>query len=466
MKDQGFVTHERRNRRIAHELIGLYLVACQLTGMFAISTFLIVFDPGHLIIADPIGYVVRYGLPVLALSGLFFWFHYTRHARAVKRKLKIREVDGYSEPRFARIAETQCIAQGVKLPRLGVWEAPERNALTVGQGPRRGLIAVTRGLLDGLDDDELAAVLAHEAAHIRHGDTMLLAVNHALHRTAISMSIENPFRFDHWAVLIIIMMFPLLLPVFVAGHLATWVATRLSWFARGRVALRRDYLADAAAVRMTHDPAALVSAMRKVSGRSRFPGLARVAGVCFDDLPVEAGGVPNAGTSERIAAVERLSGDLLTMPRTRRDTRGRKFGVVRPTAPAPALPAEMWLRYGEDGRPLARPPKNSDLPLLTWLLTDPAKIGDWLDATYAWWEWRPSDKRIGTLKPEMVIPVLACVTFLGVFHWPADNSLRTFAAQASPMRLVEYGQKFGLNGSQATFCSGPSYPDGKCPQDR
>jgi len=52
------------------------------------------------------------------------------------------------------------------------------------------LIAVTRGLLDTLDDDELAAVLAHEASHIRHGDTKLLAANHALMRTAVVLQMQ------------------------------------------------------------------------------------------------------------------------------------------------------------------------------------------------------------------------------------------------------------------------------------
>src|SRR4051812_6967219 len=217
MEVHGFVTHVARNRRVAIELIGLYLLAFQMMGGLALSMLILVFDPDHLIINDPIGYLVRYSMPVFAFSALYLALNYYRHSSTIRRKLKIREVTSYNEPRFVHIAENQCTALGVRLPRFGVLEVPEPNALTVGEGPKRGLIVVTRGLLVALDDDELATVIAHEAAHIKQGETQLLALNNVFHRTAISLQIENPFRFDHWFAFILVILFPLTLPVFIAG---------------------------------------------------------------------------------------------------------------------------------------------------------------------------------------------------------------------------------------------------------
>ena len=459
MEAPGFVTHVARNRRVAIELVALYLIAFQLMGGLALSMLILVFDPDHLIINDPVGYLIRYSLPVFAFSALYLALNYYRHSATIERKLKIREVTSYNEQRLVHIAELQCTALGVRLPRFGVLEVPEPNALTVGEGPKRGLIVVTRGLLVALDDDELATVIAHEAAHIKQGDTQLLALNHVFHRTAISLQIENPFRFDHWLVLIIVILIPLALPVFIAGSIATRLAMALTYRARQSLHVRRDYLADAAAIRVTHDPAALISAMRKTAGKGEFAGASRVAGLLFDSRP-NAEGFMTVPVTDRIAAVERLSGDLATMARTRRDTRVQKFGVAPP--PRAPQPKERWRIYDSDGRPLAAPPR-LDLPIISQFLGNKELFDEWLDAMHAYWEWRPSDRRnwLG-LKPKMMIPFLATLTFIGVFYWPADGNWRTMATTFNPQRIVEAGRKYGIQ--SGTFCEGPSYPDGKCPE--
>ncbi len=213
MEVHGYITHAAHNRRFTAWLVLGYVLAFELIGAFALTMPLLQFDHEHTILSNPVGYAVRYAVPIAVFAGLVFWWMYRGHAKAVTHQLGVQIVTRADEPRFVQVAEEQCTALGVRLPRFGIIEAGELNAVTVGEGPNRGLIAVTRGLLDTLDDDELAAVLAHEASHIRQGDTKLLAANHALMRTAVVMQMQNPLRFENWRQMII----PLLISADAAG---------------------------------------------------------------------------------------------------------------------------------------------------------------------------------------------------------------------------------------------------------
>jgi heat shock protein HtpX len=252
MAVHGYITHAAHNRRFTAWLVLGYILAFELIGAFAATMVLLMWDHEHTIISNPLGYAIRYAVPIAIVAGLLFWRMYRGHARAVTRELGVRIVTRQDEPRFVQIAEEQCTALGVRLPRFGIIEASEPNAVTVGEGPNRGLIAVTRGLLERLDDDELAAVLAHEASHISHGDTKLLAANHALMRTAVIMQMNNPLRFESWRQMIVPLIFPPMMLVMLAGSAVTAMSMQLSRAARRGLKLSRDYVADGEAIRVTH----------------------------------------------------------------------------------------------------------------------------------------------------------------------------------------------------------------------
>ena len=278
MAIHGYVTHAARNRRMTSWFVLAYVFAFEIIGAFVMLVPLMIQDYEHSILANPAGYALRYGLPMAAVSGLVFWFLYRSHASSVVRSLDVRLVERLQEPRFVALAEQACTSLGVRLPRFGVIEQSEPNALSVGEEPASGLIAVTRGLLERLDDDELAAVLAHEASHIRHGDTRLLAANHALMRTAVMLQTHNPLRIEDWRQLLIPLFIPAFLPILLASGAATMLAMQLARLARRMVKLGRDHIADAEAVRVTHYPDALMSAtlqdrwQRRLSGQSAFGG--------------------------------------------------------------------------------------------------------------------------------------------------------------------------------------------------
>ncbi|WP_225206330.1 M48 family metalloprotease [Novosphingobium huizhouense] len=461
---KGYTTHAAEARRHVAFYLAAYVLAFELIGAFALVVPLLMFDEQHTILTDPLGYALRYALPLAALAALVFRHVYRGHAEAVRSALDIRVVDRSAEPRFVTIVEAQCTALGVRFPRFGVIEIDAPNALTVGEGPVRGLIAVTRGLLDRLDDDELAAVLAHEASHIRNGDTRMLAANHALMRTAVQLQVNNPLRLEDWRQMLIPLFLPPFLPILLAGSMATMLSMKLAFAARRGIKLSRDHVADGEAVRVTQYPEALIDALNKVGGRGQFTGSRRIEALLFDGPSDGDGSHPPV--AERLHAIATLGKALMMPGRSRRDTRAEqrvrpRFGQ-RGAAAAAAVPSgAMHFPTDADGRPLTQPPTPT-LALQALWFTDRPAYNRWRDATIAWFEWRASDQRnLLGLTPRMLIPLVSVTAFLFVFHWPTDNDPAKFVQTFSPARVVAMFHDVNAN---PTFCSGPSYPDGTCRQ--
>lgn len=454
MAAHGYVTHAGRARRFTALLLLGYVIAFELIGAFVLTMLLLFVDQEHTILSNPAGYALRYALPVAVFSAALFVRLYRGHADAVTHALGVHHVTRADEPRFVTIAEQACTTLGVRAPRFGVLDVPQPNALTLGEGPKRGLIVVTRGLLEWLDDDELLAVLAHEASHIRQGDTRLLAANHALMRTAVLLQVNNPFRFEDWRQMILPLLLPPLLIVMLAGGATTMAAMTLARCARRGLKLGRDHIADGEAVRVTHFPEALLSALDKIGGRGGFVGSQRVEGLLFDG-PADHEGGTHPAIDARRSAIATLGRGLMDANRQRRDTRGpsrARFGQ--------AVSARRTL-YPTDatGRPLEQPPTGT-LRMNLMRFTAPDAHRQWQEACIAWYEWRGTDRRnaIG-LAPAMIIPVAAVATFLLVLWWPADGDLSKLAKRFGPGALVEMARTV----NSGPICEGPSYPDGLCP---
>jgi Zn-dependent protease with chaperone function len=452
MATVGYVSHALRNRRRLWWLVASYILVFELIGALAITMLLLLFDEEHTILSNPLGYAARYALPVALLAGLQFWFLYRQHAKAVIRSLAIQLPTRAQEPRFWRIAEVQCTALGVRQPQFGIIEEAAPNALTVGEGPARGLIAVTRGLLDALDDDELAAVLAHEASHIRNGDTKVLAANHALMRTAVILQVHNPFRIEDWRQMLVVALIPPALLLLVVGGAVTMSCMRLARAARRGVRLSRDHIADGEAIRVTHFPEALVSGLRKIGGRGAFFRSERFDDMMFEGRADHEGG-SHPAVEDRVDAIMTLGRDLLQHGRLRRDTRETR----QPYAPAfgrrgPSIRVgAMTLKPEQPETPSSR--------MLLMFFTDRERFWKWQNACIDWAEWRESDSRNALgIAPKMVLPLAATTIFVLVLYWPSNGDYVRMWSRFSPTAFVDLARI----SHQGPFCSGPSYPDGKC----
>ena len=87
-----------------------------------------------------------------------------------------REVTRKEQPRLYNLFENLCISRGIPMPKVKVMDTGALNAFASGLNQRQYSVTVTSGLLKGLNDEELEAVLGHELTHIRNGDVQLMVI--------------------------------------------------------------------------------------------------------------------------------------------------------------------------------------------------------------------------------------------------------------------------------------------------
>ena len=195
-----------------------------------------------------------------------------------------------SQPRLESILANLCRKAGMDVPKLGIIECDELNAFATGLFKSDRLVAVTEGLAAKLTDDEIEAVMAHELAHIKHRDIMLgiiaatVAGGLALLAEMLFFLIARTIWFamslcgceddeeggiSAWVALLVGFVF-----VVFASFISTLVGFALS--------RAREYLADAGAVEMTGNPAAMASALEKISEKNDIGAPSGVMQMCID----------------------------------------------------------------------------------------------------------------------------------------------------------------------------------------
>ena len=112
------------------------------------------------------------------IAGALIWFlaAWMFHQSIIDASMNARPVTREEEPRLWNLLENLCISRGLAMPSLRIIETPAMNAYASGLSEKQAAVTVTRGLMNGLDDDELEAVLAHELTHIRNQDVRLLVI--------------------------------------------------------------------------------------------------------------------------------------------------------------------------------------------------------------------------------------------------------------------------------------------------
>src|SRR5262249_50405227 len=98
------------------------------------------------------------------------------HRRIIDSATRAVDVARDQEPRLDNLLENLCISRGIPMPHLQIIETDVLNAYASGMSEKNYRVAVTRGLLNTLSDNELEAVLAHELTHIKNGDVQLMVV--------------------------------------------------------------------------------------------------------------------------------------------------------------------------------------------------------------------------------------------------------------------------------------------------
>ena len=164
--------------------------------------------------------------------------------------------------RLSPIVKMLCDRMGLPMPRLWVIDQDEPNAFATGRNPSHASVAVTRGLLQSMNDAEIEGVLAHELGHVKNRDILTSSVAATI-ASAITWAAQMAFFFggsrdddDDRGNPIAAIAMMLLAPI--AAGLIQMAISRT-----------REFSADAASAQYTGDPGKLISALRKLEAGSR-----------------------------------------------------------------------------------------------------------------------------------------------------------------------------------------------------
>ncbi len=211
---------------------------------------------------------------VLGLSGAWFGIAFMGHQAMIDKATGTRSVTKSQEPRAYKLLENLCISRGITMPKLKVMETPVMNAFASGINTKNYTIALTRGLMDHLDDEELEAVIAHELSHIENRDvrTMIIAVifvgifaffGETIIRNMfrVHMPRSHHHRRSGGGNAGALIFFAVAIMIF-AYFFAVMIRFALS--------RKREYIADAGAVELTKNPDAMIRALEKISGNAKL----------------------------------------------------------------------------------------------------------------------------------------------------------------------------------------------------
>jgi Zn-dependent protease with chaperone function len=317
----GFYGHVQRNDWLSVAMFAGFLLALQLIAAVVLFLPLLIFDVEHAPLYNFAGYAKRYASLVCAGGAAAFLVQFFLHVRLVRVDAAFYYVYRGSHPRLCNIVETLAIGAGLPFPKIGVIETEACNAFACGISQSSAVVVVTSGLLEALDDDELTAVIAHEIAHIRNGDIQLMAAANVMLRSLLYLQQNCMLRIADFRQIILIVIVPPFLVLFLVGAFVSGFALLLARVSRLMISSSRELIADAEAVRMTHNPAALVSALRRIEGFSKVPGIGPETDAMMIDGATVGALATHPTISERIDILTRLAGDMLHSRDEHRDTR-------------------------------------------------------------------------------------------------------------------------------------------------
>lgn len=240
-------------------------------------------EPVHWMDKETVNYAFIQAMPwVVGGVGLWFLIAYFANSSMVKAATGARTLERRENPRVYNIVENLTMACGMDMPKINVVDDPQLNAFASGIDKKSYTVTVTTGLLELLNDDELAGVIGHELTHIRNHDTRLLITSiifvgiistltsivvNMLYRSFIygSMSSSRDREGKSNGAGIIAVLAIATVICFV-GYFFT-IVTRFA------ISRKREYMADAGGAELCGNPLALASALRKISGD---PGLQNV----------------------------------------------------------------------------------------------------------------------------------------------------------------------------------------------
>jgi heat shock protein HtpX len=246
----------------------------------------------------------------LVIAAAMNLFAYWNSDRMVLSMYGAHEVDRNSAPDLVHLVAELAGRAGLPMPRVFVIDEAQPNAFATGRNPQNAAVAVSAGLMQQLSREELAGVIAHELAHIKNHDTLLMTITATI-AGAISMLAQFGMFFggnrDNGPGIIGSIAMMILAPF---GAMLVQMA----------ISRTREYAADDLGARICGQPMWLASALAKIENAAhqipnmeaeRNPATAHM----FIINPLSGQGMDNLftthpSTENRIAALQQLAAQM------------------------------------------------------------------------------------------------------------------------------------------------------------
>lgn len=206
---------------------------------------------------------------------------------------------------YYELVEGLTIASGLPMPKLYVMDSMQINAFASGRNPENAVVCVTRGALQKLDKRELEGVLAHELSHVANYDIRYMTLVAVM--VGMISIISELFLRSLWyrgggnnekgnAIFIIL------------GILMAILAPIVVYFVQMAISRKREYSADASAVKFTRYPTGLINALKKIKYENTAPEkkVTKAVAPLFFSSPFKELGSTHPDINKRIEALERM----------------------------------------------------------------------------------------------------------------------------------------------------------------
>jgi heat shock protein HtpX len=274
------------------------LLLAAMTGLFLAVGYLLAGE-GGLLIAFAIA---------LAMNGFAYW----NSDKMVLRMHNARQVTRDQAPQLVGLVEQLARNASLPMPKVYILETNQPNAFATGRNPENAAVAVTRGLMQACDSEELAGVLAHELAHVKNRDTLTMTITATL-AGAIGFLSQFAFFFgmgrDNRN------------PLGLIGTLAIMILAPLAaMLVQMAISRTREYAADRMGAEICGRPVWLARALQKIERLAkgvvnqpaeRNPATAHL----FIINPLHMGGLSglfrtHPPTADRVRRLQEMAGEL------------------------------------------------------------------------------------------------------------------------------------------------------------
>ena len=217
-------------------------------------------------------------------------------AKVVLAGMDAHPITQQDDPMLYNIIEELTLSTGLPMPKIYIINSYASNAFAAGTKPSQSVVAITRGLREKLNRQEIQAVMAHEMSHIYNRDVMYMTFASVMLCTIVLIS-QIAMRSFLWGggksrsnnngkggngaaqlvIIAVVLVLAILAPIF----------AQLFYFSLSR---KREYLADTMAVNFTRDPNSLADALVKISGDSeKFDPGKMAAAMCISKPKLKEG---------------------------------------------------------------------------------------------------------------------------------------------------------------------------------